>query len=88
MAVLSIKAVRRCSGCALNLGENCAIFTYPSLKWKGRTCEGYNNALHIAHYEKTLKPAGIHQALPVPSSHKQDKPRIAAQRRTASRGKR
>lgn len=88
MAVLNIKTVRRCSGCALNLGKNCAIFTHPSLKWKGGRCEGYNNALYIEHYENTLKPASACHACLAPSTHKPVKPRMAAQRRTASKGRR
>lgn len=58
MAVLSIKPVRQCKGCALNLVRNCAIFHHPSLKWKNRDCEGYNNPMYIKHYELTLKPEG------------------------------
>ncbi|HMP76203.1 MAG TPA: hypothetical protein PKE12_07910 [Kiritimatiellia bacterium] len=58
MGVLGIKPVRQCGGCALNLGKTCAIFHHPSLKWKDRRCEGYNNPLYIQHYEKTLKPEG------------------------------
>lgn len=52
------KPVRQCKGCALNLGDSCAIFHHPSLKWKDRNCEGYNNPMYIRHYELTLKPQG------------------------------
>jgi hypothetical protein len=52
------KPVKDCKGCQLNLGKNCAIFHHPVLKWKNRKCEGYNNAMYISHYEKTLKPEG------------------------------
>ncbi len=55
MAILGSKPVRQCRGCALNLGATCAIFHHPSLKWKERQCEGYNNAFYIHHYETTLK---------------------------------
>jgi hypothetical protein len=58
MVTPSTKPVRQCTGCVLNLGKNCAIFLHPSLKWKNRKCEGYNNPLYIEHYEKTLKPEG------------------------------
>ncbi|MCS6770749.1 MAG: hypothetical protein NZ740_01840 [Kiritimatiellae bacterium] len=52
------KPVRQCKGCALNLGDSCAIFLHPSLKWKDRKCEGYNNPMYIRHYELNLKPEG------------------------------
>ncbi|HMP74244.1 MAG TPA: hypothetical protein PKE55_13370 [Kiritimatiellia bacterium] len=54
----STKPVRECKGCELNLGDKCAIFHHPVLKWKGRNCEGYNNPMYIRHYELTLKPQG------------------------------
>lgn len=57
-AALGVKPVRECRGCALNLGKTCAIFHHPSLKWKNRNCEGYNNPMYIKHYEMTLKPEG------------------------------
>ncbi len=52
------KPVKQCKGCELNLKTHCAIFHHPSLKWKGRNCEGYNNPMYIRHYEMTLKPEG------------------------------
>jgi hypothetical protein len=58
MTVISIKPVRECNGCALNLGKRCGIFDHPTLKWKNRKCEGYNNPMFIQHYEKLLKPDG------------------------------
>ena len=58
MTAVSIKPIRECTGCALNLGKRCGIFHHPVLKWKNRKCEGYNNPMFIDHYEKTLKPEG------------------------------
>lgn len=52
------KPIKECKGCELNLKTNCAIFHHPELKWKGRNCEGYNNAMYIRHYENTLKLEG------------------------------
>lgn len=56
MAVPGTRPVKQCKGCALNLGTHCAIFHHPSLKWKDRQCEGYNNPMYIQHYERNLKP--------------------------------
>lgn len=72
MTALGIKPVRQCAGCALNLVSTCAIFHHPSLKWKDHRCEGYNNPMYIAHYERTLKPKGA-------------PPKVAASRPAASR---
>ena len=58
MTLISVKPVRECSGCGLNLGKQCGIFDHPVLKWKNRKCEGYNNPAFIQHYEKLLKPDG------------------------------
>ncbi len=54
----SNKPVKECKGCALNHKTHCAIFHHPVLKWKGRDCEGYNNAMYIRHYEMTMKLEG------------------------------
>jgi hypothetical protein len=58
MIAISVKPVRYCAGCVLNLGKRCGIFDHPVLKWKNRKCEGYNNPAYIQHYERLLKPEG------------------------------
>ncbi len=87
MAVLGIKPVRQCAGCALNLGKTCAIFHHPSLKWKERRCEGYNNPMYIQHYEKTLKPQGAPAQQPAskPARAARAKPARPAVRRRKTR---
>ena len=58
MATVSIKPVRECTGCALNLGKRCGIFHHPVLKWKNRKCEAFNNQVFVDYYKRTLEPEG------------------------------
>lgn len=58
MTAISIKPVKDCHGCALNLGKRCAVFEHPVLKWKKRKCEGYNNPHYIAEFERAQHPEG------------------------------
>ncbi len=67
MATLGTKPIRQCRGCALNLEKSCAIFHHPSLKWKERRCEGYNNPFYINHYETTLKAQGAQERESAPA---------------------
>lgn len=85
MAVLGIKPVRQCAGCALNLGKTCAIFHHPSLKWKERRCEGYNNPMYIQHYERTLKLQVAHVAKPPRPAPKKKLKRAAPRARKIRR---
>jgi len=57
VAIISTKPVKKCRGCALNLGKRCAVFEHPVLKWK-KKCEGFNNPVLIARYEKVQHPEG------------------------------
>lgn len=52
------KPVRECVGCALNLGNRCAVFRHPAVQWRHGKCEGFNNARLISRYEKMLNPEG------------------------------
>lgn len=88
MAVLGTKPVRQCAGCALNLGATCAIFHHPSLKWKDRRCEGYNNPMYIQHYEKTLKPQGVPVRLAPAALNKKSPVRLARRRIRAAKVRR
>ncbi len=85
MAVLGIKPVRQCAGCALNLGKTCAIFHHPSLKWKERRCEGYNNPMYIQHYERTLKLQPAPAAKPTRAAPKKKASRATARARKTRR---
>ena len=88
MTALGIKPVRQCAGCALNLVSTCAIFHHPSLKWKDHRCEGYNNPMYIAHYERTLKPKGAPSATatPRPAAPRKAPKRPRAKLRSARAG--
>ena len=57
MTAISIKPVKQCRGCALNLSKRCAVFEHPVLKWK-KKCEGFNNPELIAQYKKSQHPEG------------------------------
>ena len=37
------KAVRKCHGCILNIGDRCAIYEEPHDKWHNSKCTGYND---------------------------------------------
>lgn len=58
MTRISIKPVKECRGCRLNLGKRCAVFEHPVEKWRKRRCEGYNNPSWIAQYERSQHPEG------------------------------
>jgi hypothetical protein len=58
VTAISTKPVKACGGCVLNLVKKCAVFDYPVLQWKHRTCKGYNDPDLIALYERTQHPEG------------------------------
>ena len=58
MTTIKAKPVKKCLGCALNLGKTCGMFTEPALKWKKRNCEGYNNPSYVEMYERAQHPEG------------------------------
>lgn len=58
MIAISVKPVRECAGCELNLGKSCGVFEHPVLQWKHRRCEGYNNAELKAKYVAQQKLEG------------------------------
>ena len=47
----SVKPVRKCHDCPLNLGKECAIYEDPHEEWKKGSCSGYKNEQLIREYQ-------------------------------------
>lgn len=58
MTAISGKPVKQCRGCELNLGKTCGVFEFPVLIWKKHACQGFNDPIWIAYYNRQQHPSG------------------------------
>ena len=57
----SVKPVRECHGCKLNLGDHCGVFPDPHARWQHGVCKGFHND---EMYQQYLADCAKHQTRP------------------------
>ena len=71
----SLKPVRKCHGCKLNLGDHCGIFPNPHKQWEAEECKGRKNDELYRQYLND-------QAQHAPDSGKEERRKRARQAKT------
>jgi hypothetical protein len=52
----SVKPIRKCYSCPLNMGDHCWIYTYPRGQWRGeRKCSAFDNEAVLYEFKQWQK---------------------------------